>query len=147
MQFQLRETTGGAFAKKGTDIKNGDKVTIKDEGKEVEGKFGVQNVFQIQTQNGEFSFSMNSTSINSMIKEWGTESKSWIGKQVNVISMKQNVQGNFIDVYYLAPDGYEFTENGLVKQNRQAQPQPTEPTIPPAQPQQEAQVKTEDIPF
>ena len=112
--YTKKESVEGNFAEKGKDICNGDTVTIKDEGKEVEGKFGVQNVFTIGTKNGEFLMSFNQTSINALIDKWNIDSLQWIGQQVKVHTVKQSVAGKLIDVYYVAPIGMVLGDGGFV---------------------------------
>lgn len=114
MIYTKKETADGNFAEKGKDICDGDTVTIKDEGKEVEGKYGSQNVFTIATKNGEFLMSFNQTSINALIDQWGIDSLKWVGQQVQVHAIKQNVAGKFLDVYYVAPIGFTMGDGGFV---------------------------------
>ena len=115
MLFKKKESVQGTYAKKGTDINDGDLITILDEGKTVEGQFGIQNVFTIKTMGGEFLMSFNQTSINALVDEFGEESSSWVNKTVQVHAIKQNVAGKFINVFYVAPKGYEMGENGFEK--------------------------------
>ena len=136
MKFTKRESLAGTYAKKGKDINNGDTITIMSEGKVVEGQFGAQNVFEIKTATGEFIMSFNQTSINSLVDKWGEESTNWKGKQVKIHAIKQNVAGKFINVYYVAPEGYEMGENGFELAG--SQPTPTD-DIP--------VVNVEDVPF
>ena len=104
----------GTFAQKGIDIKDGDSVTILDEGKPAEGKFGIQNVFKIKITNGEErNFSFNSTSLNNMIDAFGEDSKNWVGEKVKVWAIRSNVQGKMINVYYLSHPEAELNEEGV----------------------------------
>jgi len=43
---------GAPFAKKGTDIIDGDIITLNSEGKIIEGQFGPQNIFEIKNVDG-----------------------------------------------------------------------------------------------
>jgi len=116
MKLQKKETMGMPFAKKGTDVKEGDIITIGSEGKIVETQFGSQNIFEIKTANGvELVLGINQTSINALVDAFGEETANWVGKKVKVHSFKQNVAGKFIQVYYVAPEGYEMGENGFEK--------------------------------
>jgi hypothetical protein len=156
MQFEKRTSVEGNFAKKGVDILPNDIVEIMNEGRVVDGQYGTQNIFKIEGERGEFLMSFNQTSLNALIEEWGTESTQWIGKKVKVHSMKQNVSGKFLDVYYVAPYGYEMSEYGFVKVNNGESNQ-----VPPIQHPTEAEfiaqdkeegimagdVALEDIPF
>ena len=143
MKYQKRETVGGKFAKKGLDIKDGDVITIQSGGKQVEGQFGTQNIFEILTPNGEFVMSVNQTSINSMVDEWGEESENWIGKKVKIHAIKQAVAGKFISVYYVAPQGYEMGENGFERVGNQKSPKEDLPTIN----ADEDQINVDEVPF
>lgn len=115
MQVKRKESVQGNFAKKGEDIKEGDMIKINDGGKIIEGTYGEQNVFAILVDDKEFLLSVNQTSLNAMIDEWGEDTEQWIGQIVHVHMMKQNVSGKFIDVYYIAPHGYELGEEGFAK--------------------------------
>lgn len=114
MKYQKRVSVG-AFLKKGTDIKDGDTVEIANEGKEVQGEFGTQNIFLVKLADGqEGNISFNQTSINGMIDAFGDDSISWIGKKVKAHKIKQNVAGKFIDVWYFSHPDAELTESGFV---------------------------------
>jgi hypothetical protein len=52
MRFKKKETMGAPFAKKGTDIIDGDIITLNSEGKIIEGQFGPQNIFEIKNVDG-----------------------------------------------------------------------------------------------
>ena len=108
-----KKVSVGAFAEKGKDIKDGDIVTIASEGKQIEGKFGMQDVFLLKLTNGEEkNFSLNQTSINNIIDAFGEDSVSWIGKQAKVWAILSNVQGKMIKVYYLSHPDAEISEEG-----------------------------------
>lgn len=110
MKF-VKKVSVGAFFKKGEDYKDGDLVTIANEGKEIEGKFGTQNIFMIKLPDGrEGNASFNSTTINNLVDAYGEESIKWIGKQVKVTTMRQNVQGKIINIYYFFTPNTEFDE-------------------------------------
>lgn len=110
MEFTKKESVG-SFLKKGEDIKNGDILIILDEGKQVEGEFGKQNVFSVKTFSGkEGNVTFNQTSINCLIDGYGKESKEWINKEVKVECIKQNVQGKLTNVYYFLHPKAELNE-------------------------------------
>ncbi len=115
MELKIKETIGGEFAKKGEDISNGDVVKIKDDGRSIEGQYGPQTVFSIETKNGDKIATFNQTSLNAIIAEFGGLTEKWIGKSLTVIAIKQSVGGKFLDVYYFVPEGYEMGERGFVK--------------------------------
>ncbi len=96
----------GAFLKKGVEFKDGDVVKITNEGKQIEGQFGTQDVFTIKLADGkEGNIGFNQTTINNLVDGYGKDSSHWIGKEVKVWGILQNVQGKMIKVYYfLHPD-------------------------------------------
>lgn len=105
----------GQFAKKGVDIKNGDMITIANEGKQVEGNFGMQNLFLVKLTNGEEkNISVNQTSLNGLIDAYGSDSLQWVGKEVKVWLIKQNVSGKFVDVLYISHPNYDLGDTGFV---------------------------------
>lgn len=109
-----KKVSVGAWLKKGEDFKDGDMVEIGNEGQEVNGEFGTQNVFLIKTKDGkEGNVSINQTSINGFIDAFGKQAENWVGKKVKVFKIKQNVSGRFIDVYYFAHPEAELTESGF----------------------------------
>lgn len=115
MAIYTKKVSVGSFLKKGQDIKDGDLVEIANEGKEVQGEYGTQNIFLVKLDSGqEGNVSFNQTSINGLIDAFGEDSLKWIGKKVKAIKIKQNVAGKFIDVWYFSHPDAELTENGFV---------------------------------
>lgn len=111
-KFQ-KKVSVGQFAKKGEDYKDGDIVTIANEGKQVEGQFGMQDVFMIKFVNGtEKNMSLNQTSINSLIDAYGDDSINWIGKPAKVWLILQNVQGKMTKVAYLSHPDADIDQDG-----------------------------------
>lgn len=104
----------GNFLKKGVDFKDGDILEICSEGKEVQGEFGVQNMFRVKIGDKDGNVSFNQTSINGCIEAWGEDDVKWIGKRVKANKIKQNVAGKFIDVWYFAHPDAELTESGFM---------------------------------
>ena len=90
----------GAFLKKGEDFKENDIIEIASEGKEVEGQFGMQNIFMIKVKDKEGNISFNQTTINNLIDGYGENSINWIGKKAKVWEILSNVQGKMKKVYY-----------------------------------------------
>lgn len=116
-EYQKRISVG-AFAKKGIDYKDGDKVVVLNEGKQVVGQFGEQDVFLVRLPNGEEkNMTFNQTSINGLIDAYGKDSKEWINKEVRVHLVNQNVAGKFLKVTYISHPEAELTENGFVLDN------------------------------
>jgi len=130
MQYH-KKVSVGAFLKKGTDIKDGDIVTIANQGKQIEGEYGIQNVFLVKvTDEIEGNVSMNQTSVNGFIDAWGTDAVHWVGKEVKAVKIKQNVSGKFMDVFYFSHPDAELTENGFVLPNTDVKPEITPDEIP-----------------
>jgi hypothetical protein len=104
--YKKTERIGGQFAKKGEDIKQDDIITILNEGKPFQGKFGVQDIFLIRVPGGEErNITMNKTSLNNMIDAYGEDSASWVGKEAKVWFVMSNVKGKMTQVLYVAhPD-------------------------------------------
>jgi len=113
MKYQKKISIGN-FLRKGEDIKDGDKVEIASEGKQISGEYGLQDIFLIKLQDGnEGNVGFNQTSINNLIDAFGDDSINWIGKEVKVMVVKQNVQGKIRPVYYfLHPDTILDDESG-----------------------------------
>ena len=113
MKYQKKISVGN-FLRKGEDIKDGDKVEIASEGKQISGEYGLQDIFLIKLQDGnEGNVGFNQTSINNLIDAFGDDSINWIGKEVKVMVVKQNVQGKIRPVYYfLHPDTILDDESG-----------------------------------
>lgn len=115
MKIYEKRVSIGSFLKKGTDFKDGDLLEIANEGKEVEGQFGMQDLFLVKTAEGkEGNVSFNQTTINGLVDAFGKEAVNWIGKKVKAIKVKQNVAGKFIDVWYFSHPEAELTENGFI---------------------------------
>ena len=113
MKYQKRTSVAGEYAKKREDINDQDVITVLDGGREVTGEYGAQQVFKMQTKNGEKLLTFNQTSLNNMIDAFGDDGDEWKGKQVRVHLMKQNVSGKFKDVVYLAEPSWVMGEDGL----------------------------------
>lgn len=105
--MQIKKTLSlGQFAKAGEDFKDGDILQILDEGKEVEGDYGVRTVFQIRLPNGESkNLTFNRTSLNHLVDSYGEETRDWKGKEAKAWVLNQMVSGKMRRVVYLtAPD-------------------------------------------
>lgn len=104
----------GQFFKKGEDFKDGDILTIANEGKQIEGQFGVQDVFLVKLKDEtEGNVNFNQTTINNLIDGYGEDSINWIGKEIKVWMIKMSVQGKIKSVYFfLHPDSVLDDETG-----------------------------------
>jgi hypothetical protein len=122
MKIVKKVSIGGAYARKApyeyegksyeADIKNGDTITILNEGSIVSGQFGEQHVFSIQTRNGEKNFTANQTTLNVLHDELGEDSKDWVGKSVRVITKKDVVAGKKVEIAYLVSGDWALDEWG-----------------------------------
>ena len=132
MKMQKKINLGGAFARKvdyeyegkkyKADIQNGDIVKILNEGEQIEGQYGEQQVFKIQTRNGEKNYPIGQKSVNVLIDEFGDDSKNWVGKMVTVLTLKGIFAGKKGIASYLVTDGWELDEYGeLVKSSDKIQ--------------------------
>lgn len=134
----------GAFLKKGVDIKEGDLVEIANEGTEVQGEYGTQNIFLVKLADGrEGNVSFNQTSLNGLIDAFGEKAINWIGKQVKATKIKQNVAGKFLDVWYFSHPEAELTENGFILSGEKKTDNTTTDDIPVVQ----DDINVKDIPF
>lgn len=105
----------GNWLKKGTDFKEGEMLEVLNEGKEVSGEYGNQNIFLVKTEEGkEGNVSFNQTTINGLIDVFGDDSINWIGKNLKCWKIKQNVGGKFTDVWYFSHPDADLTENGFI---------------------------------
>jgi hypothetical protein len=113
MTIYKKRVSVGQFLKKGEDFKDGDIIEIANEGKQIEGNFGTQDVFSIKLKDGkEGNVNFNTTSMNNMIDAFGEDSKNWIGKKAKVWAILSNVQGKMIKVYYFAHPDAELNDEG-----------------------------------
>ena len=111
--YKKKVTMRGDFAKRGVDIKDGDIVTIQDQGRTVQGNYGSQTIFKIKLADGRVKdFSVNQTSLNNLIDAFGEEAENWVGKEVKVWAILSNVKGKMIKVYYLSHKDAELDDNG-----------------------------------
>lgn len=91
----LKKSANGQWAKAGEDIKDGDIVTILDEGTETEGEYGAQIVFKIRTASGEERIlSFNKTSRNNLIDAYGEDTSQWVNKEAHAEVVKAMVSGS-----------------------------------------------------
>jgi hypothetical protein len=149
MQY-TKKISVGAFAKKGEDYKEGDLLTIANEGKKIPSSFDpekTQDVFLVKLPKGdEKNINVNQTSINNLIDAYGGESVQWVGKQVKVWLITQSVSGKLQKVTYLSHPLAEMVESrdgGMGWQIPGKQPEaPTNPGGHPAD-----EINPDDIPF
>ena len=114
MQYSKKISVGN-FLEKGKDFKEGDILEVANEGKQVQGNFGLQDLFLIKTTDDkEGNVGFNQTSINAMIDAYGADSINWIGKKVKVWKLVQNIDSKFKDCYYFSHPDAELTEEGFI---------------------------------
>lgn len=103
----------GKYAKKGEDYKDRDVITILNQGEMVDGTYGPGSVFRVRVPSGEErAFRFNKTSLNNMIEAFGDESSGWVGKEVKVWLILQNVQGKMTKVAYVSHTGADIDDEG-----------------------------------
>ena len=129
----------GSFLRKGEDIKDKDLVEIANEGKEVEGNFGTQNLFLVKTKEKEGNVAFNQTTINNLIDAYGEDSKNWIGKKALVWAILSNVQGKMTKVYYFTHPEAVLNDDGQFVL--------ADPTMPGIKPGDKKEVTIDEIPF
>lgn len=118
MSKYQKKVSVGQYIKKGEDVRDGDLVVIANEGVKVPSDFGMQDVFLLKFKNKEGkeeekNASLNQTSINNLIEAFGDDSLAWIGKEVKVWLITQNVSGKFVKVMYLSHPEATFGEQGF----------------------------------
>ena len=112
MQVQKKESVQGDFVKVGEDLFDGDIIYFANEGKEVQGDFGMFKSFKVKVKNGEIKdMAINQTSINNLVDVYGTETQQWLNKPALVWIIKQMVSGTLKDVVYLTLPGLDM--NGI----------------------------------
>ena len=114
MGIYKKRVSIGNFIKKGEEYKENDIIEVMNEVKQIEGKFGMQDIFMAKTSDGkEGNINVNSTSINNFIDAFGEDSKNWVGKKVKVWAILSNVQGKMIKVYYFSHPDAVLSEEGI----------------------------------
>jgi len=136
MQLEKVIKVAGAFARKENyewegnqyeaDIKDGDKVTITDQGTEVTGQYGPQVVFSIKTRNGDKNLPLNQSSINILVDAFGGDTNLWVGKEVKVLTKKGVFAGKKGIAAYLVTNDYSLDDFGELVQGAQAQVAPAQ---------------------
>jgi hypothetical protein len=112
MKIIKKVSMDGTWVKVGEDIKDQQIITILDEGKNLEGQFGTQQVFKIHNGKGEFIMNLNQTSQNNLFDAFGEESKNWIGKEVKAWVIRAMVSNKMRNIVYLAEKTWEMSEGG-----------------------------------
>ena len=113
----------GEYAKKGVDIKDGDVVTIQDQGQWIEGQYGQQCVVKVETNSGPKNANFNQTSINILHDEFGGDTSKWIGKSVTIRVKKDTVAGKKVDIYYFVTPNWVFDEYRELVNSKEQEPE------------------------
>lgn len=114
MTIVHKKVSVGQFLKKGEDFKDGDMLEVANEGKEVQGEWGMQNLFLVKVNGKDGNVNFNQMTMNGMVDAFGEETKNWIGKQIKAWKIKQSVAGKFLDVWYFSHPDADLTENGFI---------------------------------
>lgn len=112
MKVQKVIRAEGEFAKINEDIKNEDKLTIKDAGQIISGDYGDRYVFKVGTRNGDKNISFNQTSMNNIIEAYGDDTDNWVGKTATAYVIKQMVGDSLKNVCYLVGEGWVMNDSG-----------------------------------
>ena len=103
----MRLKPPGDYVTAGLDVKDGDLLTILDEGKyETLPQDQTRELltFKVLLTNGEEKLlSMNATSQKELMGAWGMDSSTWVEKKVKVTVVRQRVFDKDKDVIYLHP--------------------------------------------
>src|SRR3990167_6066123 len=78
-----------------SDVKDGDLLSFTNEGEEAEGKFGIKLVIGVCLAGGvNKKLTLNNTSKNNMIKEYGDDTAKWVGKEARINVIKALISGD-----------------------------------------------------
>lgn len=123
MEIQKKVGGGVPFARKEAyewekvkfeaDIKDGDLVTILNEGVIEPNKYGGEShMFHIKTRNGDKKVGFNQRTLNVLHDELGKDSKDWVNKDVNVILEKTTIAGKRCIVAYFVTGDWKLDDYG-----------------------------------
>ena len=91
---------------KAEDVTEGGMIAeFVNEGEYRESKWGKKLNIRIKYGEEEKIWTMNDTSVNSVAEVYGKDSVEWVGAQVKLELIKQNVGGEIKDVVYGTPTG------------------------------------------
>ena len=94
------------------DLKQGDTIKILSEGVEEEGNYGKQINFNIETRNGTKKISLNQSTLNCLIKNFGKDDSKWIDKEVKVILQGRVIANKKVIVCYLVTGNWGIDKWG-----------------------------------
>lgn len=83
--------------------------TITNEGKEEESKYGTRLQIGLKIASGEDKIlTLNPTSKNMLIDQYGDDTKDWIGKEVRIHIVRTLVSGEMKRVIYLTHPNFDL---------------------------------------
>ncbi len=109
------------YVKVGTNIKEGDKVKLLDEGEwgTLTGKDGTEKKvlnFRLQMADGSVKgYTMNKTTQRKMIEAFGNESENWMNKPLIAHTPEQLSFGRLMKILVLVPQEWKGEKNVPVK--------------------------------
>jgi len=140
-----KKLSSGPFLKKGIDIKDKDLLEVANEGKQVQGNYGMQNIFLVKTADGkEGNVEFKQSSINNMIDAFGPDAINWVGKKVKAWIFNDIKDGKPIIKLIITHPDAELTSAGFVLP-KSVKSEPEAPKT--ANLEGDDEVRVEDIPF
>ena len=94
------------------DLKEGDTIKILSGGVEEDGNYGKQINLNIETRNGTKKISLNQSTLNCLIKNFGEDDNEWIGKEVKVILVGRVIGGKKKIVCFLVAGNWGIDKWG-----------------------------------
>lgn len=113
--YEKVTSTGGQWVRK-SDLVNGSKAKIVSETnpepsmhQNKDGSVKMQDVCKVMFQGSTeaVKVALNRANINALVDAFGSDSKLWIGKVLNVDVEKMRVAGKAVIALYLVPQGYK----------------------------------------
>lgn len=104
------------FVAANEDVKDGDIVRIETEGEWTgeDSKYGNKLVVLVSLPSGEKKkLTLNTTTFNTLISEFGGDTIQWIKKDLKVHIVKSNVGGKFKDVIFLTHPNKDLEGNEI----------------------------------
>jgi hypothetical protein len=84
-------------------------VTITNEGKEEESPYGTRLQIGLKIASGEDKIlTLNPTSKNALIDQYGDDTKDWVGKEARIHIVKTLVSGKAKQVLYLTHPNFDL---------------------------------------
>jgi len=111
MKYTKSTSVQGEWIKK-SELKTGMKAQLVSEAEPREGNFGSQDVAKIKVSgfDATYNVALNKTTIGGLIDAFGDDSKSWMGKNLEINIEKGIVAGKRTIMLYLVPEGFSLAE-------------------------------------